>query len=83
MGYSLYVSAVVLIQIVSVYILLKKIDTNPGVVNKMSLTTIAMCNIEDFYLTMIHIEFIMTSGVKLCLFSRVLISYTLYLHYVT
>lgn len=55
MGYSLYVSAAIIIQIASLYLLLKKIDTNPGVVNKISLTTIAMCNIEDFYLTMVHI----------------------------
>lgn len=30
----------------------------------MSLTTMAACNIEDFYLTMVHIEYIMSSRVK-------------------
>lgn len=63
----MYVSAAVLIQIICAYLLVKKIDNNnPSLVNKMSLTTVAVCNIEDFYLTMIHIEYIMTSGVKQC-----------------
>lgn len=42
----MYTSAVVLIQIVSAFYLLKKMDsTNPHIINKMSLTTVAICNI--------------------------------------
>ena len=61
----MYTSFVVLIQIISAYFLLKKIDTtHPNIVNKISLTAMAICNIEDFYLTMINIEYIMTSRVN-------------------
>lgn len=55
-----------MIQIISAYFLLKKIDViNPNIVNKISLTTMAICNIEDFYLTIVNIEYIMTSRVQI------------------
>lgn len=64
MLYCLYMTVVICIQISCAYLLLKKIDTtNPNIVNKISLSTMAMCNIEDFYLTMVNIEYIMTSRV--------------------
>ena len=63
-GYCFYVSLVVAIQVVSLLVLLKRIEgVAPNVANKLSLTTVAVCNIEDFYLTMMHIEYIMTSAV--------------------
>jgi hypothetical protein len=37
--------------------------TDPHLPGKLSLVAVAFCNIEDFYYTMTHIEFIMTSGV--------------------
>lgn len=62
-GYSLYLSAIIIAQVVCAYMLLKNIDgPNPNFSNKFSLTTVAICNIEDFYLTIIHIEYIMTSS---------------------
>lgn len=63
MVYSLYVSAVVAIQIYSVYMLLKVIDT-PNFVfgSKFSLLTLAICNILDFAQTMTHFEYIMGSS---------------------
>ena len=54
--YCLYVTLVVSIQVSSAYLLLKKIETtHPNIVNKISLSTMAVCNIEDFYLTMVNI----------------------------
>lgn len=64
-GYCFYVSFVVALQVVSLLMLLKRIEgVAPNVANKLSLTTVAVCNIEDFYLTMMHIEYIMTSAVN-------------------
>jgi hypothetical protein len=60
MGYCLYVTAVVMGQALAAFFLLKQIDgPNPNISNKLSLATIAFCNIQDFYFTMIHIEYIM------------------------
>ena len=56
LNYCIYVSLVVAIQIASLFVLVQRIDTNaPNIANKISLTTVATCNIEDFYLTMMHI----------------------------
>lgn len=61
-GYCFYVASTLAIQIICVYLLLKNIDRhNPNFANKFSLTTIAICNIEDFYQTLTHIEYILTS----------------------
>lgn len=61
-GYCLYVAGILTIQILCVFLLLKNIDRhNPNFTNKFSLTTIAICNIEDFYQTLTHIEYILTS----------------------
>lgn len=64
--YCLITSAVVGLQILSAHFLLKRAETsNPNLISKLSLTTVAICNIEDFYLTMVHVEYIMASGVLL------------------
>ena len=55
-GYCLYVMAVVAGQIFCSFMILKQLDgPNPNFSNKFSLTTVAFCNIQDFYLTMMHI----------------------------
>lgn len=55
-GYCLYISAITIGQILCCFMILKQIDgPNPNFSNKFSLATVALCNIEDFYLTMMHI----------------------------
>lgn len=62
MAYSLYVSAVIAIQIFSAYMILKIMDVPNFVFTaKFSLLTISLCNIEDFSQTMSHIQNIMSS----------------------
>lgn len=69
LGYCLYVMGVVLGQIVCSFMILKQLDgPNPNFSNKFSLTTVAFCNIVDFYLTMMHIEYIMASSSNAYLF---------------
>jgi transmembrane E3 ubiquitin-protein ligase len=41
----------------------------------MSLITLSICNIEDFYLTMVHIEYIMTTGTAYLFFILPAVSY--------
>ena len=55
------------IQIVSAYFLLRGIgvENRPNYLNKISLTTIALCNIEDFYMMMTHIQYIMQTNVQI------------------
>ena len=55
MGYSLYVTFIVGLQIVACFFMMRDTDVNAHFFNKLSLTTVAICNIEDFYLTMVHI----------------------------
>lgn len=56
LGYCLYITAIVMGQVACCFMLLKQIDgPNPNFSNKFSLATVALCNIEDFYLTMMHI----------------------------
>lgn len=56
MCYSLYTTLVVGAQIACAIAILKQIDReNPAILAKMSLFTLSVCNIEDFYLTMLHI----------------------------
>ena len=64
LGYSLFVSAVVGLQILSGYQLVKIMDAPNFVFSaKLSLLTLALCNIEDFSQTMNHIQYIMNSSV--------------------
>lgn len=64
LGYSLFVSAVVGLQILAGYRLVKIMDA-PNFVfsSKISLLTLSLCNIEDFSQTMNHIQYIMGSSV--------------------
>lgn len=62
--YSLYVTAVVAIQIYSGFRLVRIMETPNFVFTaKMSLLTLSLCNIEDFSQTMSHIQYIMGSEV--------------------
>ena len=63
MGYSLYTTAVTILQIYSAYMLLKIMDAPNFVFSgKFSLLTLSLCNIEDFSSTMTHIQYIMGSS---------------------
>lgn len=76
MGYSLYMTLVVGAQIFCAISILKQIDReNPAIISKMSLLTLSICNIEDFYFTMLHIEYIMSSGTAYLFFVLPAISY--------
>lgn len=69
MGYSFYITIVVGLQIFCAITILKQIDSqNPAILGKMSLFALSLCNIEDFYFTMLHIEYIMSSGTAYLLF---------------
>lgn len=69
LGYCLYTMGLVVGQIICSFLILKQIDgPNPNFSNKFSLTTVAFCNIQDFYLTMMHIEYIMESSSNSYLF---------------
>ena len=62
MAYSLYVTAIIAIQIFSAYKILKIMDQPNFVYTaKFSLLTISLCNIQDFSQTMTHIQNIMSS----------------------
>lgn len=62
MAYSLYVSGVVSVVILSAFRLLKLMDAPHFVfAGKFSLLAVSMCNIEDFSQTMSHIQSIMSS----------------------
>lgn len=76
LGYSIYTTLVVGAQIACAIAILKQIDReNPNVLAKMSLFTLSVCNIEDFYFTMLHIEYIMSSGTAYLLFVLPAIAY--------
>ena len=65
LGYSLYVTAVVAIQIYAGYVLVGIMDApNFVFTGKMSLLALSLCNIEDFSQTMNHIQYIMGSEVN-------------------
>lgn len=67
--YSLYVTAVVAIQIYSGFRLVRIMETPNFVFTaKMSLLTLSLCNIEDFSQTMSHIQYIMGSEVVILTF---------------
>lgn len=62
MSYSIYVTGVIAMQIISAYMLLKIMDAPNFVFTaKISLLTLSLCNIEDFSQTMTHIQYIMSS----------------------
>ena len=63
MGYSLYVTFAIAIQIYSSFRILKIMDAPNFVFTaKFSLLTLSLCNIEDFSQTMTHIQYIMGSS---------------------
>jgi hypothetical protein len=65
----MYTTLVVGLQIFCAISILKQIDQeNPAILSKMSLFTLSMCNIEDFYFTMLHIEYIMSTGTAYLMF---------------
>ena len=60
--YSLYVSAVIGLQVWSAYMLLRVMEgPNLAFAGRLSLLTLSLCNIEDFSSTMEHIQYIMGS----------------------
>ena len=62
MAYSLFVTAVIGVQVFSAYQLLRTMEgPNFAFAGKISLLTLSICNIEDFSATMEHIQFIMGS----------------------
>ena len=63
LGYCGFVSLIILIQIASTYKLLRQITSNVVQADKMSLLTVCMITIQDFYLTMMHLYFLMTENV--------------------
>lgn len=64
MSYSLFVSAVVALQIYCAFVLLRIMDAPNFVFSaRISLLTLSLCNIEDFSQTMTHIQYIMGSEV--------------------
>ena len=66
MAYSLYVSAVIGLQVWSAYMLLRVMEgPNLAFAGRLSLLTLSLCNIEDFSSTMEHIQYIMGSEVTL------------------
>lgn len=76
MWYSIYVSAVIAIQIFSAFALLKLID-GPSFSSgaKFSVLSLCLCNIEDFAQTMSHIEYLMSSPSGYLLFVLPALSY--------
>lgn len=76
MWYSIYVTAVIAIQIFSAFALLKLID-GPNFASgvKFSILSLCLCNIEDFAQTMSHIEYLMSSPSGYLLFILPAISY--------
>lgn len=63
MLYSLYVSAVVAVQIFSAYMMMRDMD-GPNFLfgSRLSLLTLAACNVLDFAQMMTHVELIMGSS---------------------
>ena len=62
MAYSLYVSAVIGLQVYSALMLLRVMEgPNLAFAGRLSLLTLSLCNIEDFSSTMEHIQYIMGS----------------------
>ena len=60
----MYTTVIVTCQIVFLWRLIIKIDVDaPHIANKISLTTVSLCNIMDFYLTIIHIQYVIASVV--------------------
>jgi hypothetical protein len=57
--YCLFVSVVILGQIYSAYKLIKAYASGQVEASKISLMTVAICNIQDFFLTMMHLYFLM------------------------
>ena len=64
--YCLFVSVVILGQIFSAYKLIKAYTNGQVEANKLSLMTVAFCNIQDFFLTMMHLYFLMAQEVNIC-----------------
>jgi hypothetical protein len=56
--YCLFVSVVILGQIFSAYKVIKDYTNGQVEANKLSLATVAFCNIQDFFLTMMHLYFL-------------------------
>ena len=63
-SYCLYTTAIVAVQVFFLWRVVAKIEGDmPHLANKISLTTVAISNIMDFYLTIIHIQYIIASVV--------------------
>ena len=65
--YSCFVSIVTLIQLAFTYRMIKNHNSGRILVQKISLTTITVCTIQDFYLAMTHVYFVILKDVSLCL----------------
>ena len=63
LAYCGFVSAVILVQIGSAYKLMRQITSNEVNADKLSLLTVCIITIQDFYLTMMHMYFLMTANV--------------------
>lgn len=61
--YCLFVSAVTLGQILSAYRVIKGYTNGTIEASKLSLATVAFCNIQDLFLTCMHLYFLMAQDV--------------------
>ena len=63
LGYCGFVTLILLIQITCAFKLMNQLTSNEISADKLSLLTISIITIQDFYLTMMHMYFLMTENV--------------------